>query len=87
MLKYKGYRFPVEIISYVVWCYYRLAVSLRDIESLLMYKGVEVSHETIRSWVMRFGRIYANNLKRREGTRGDKWHLDEQCIVIRGKRY
>ena len=28
---YKGYRYPVEIISHCVWLYYRFALSLRDI--------------------------------------------------------
>jgi putative transposase len=87
MKKYKGYRFPIEIISNAVWCYYRLTASYRDIETLLMQRGIEVSYETIRSWVKNFGTEYANQLRRKQAQRGDKWHLDEQCIMMNGRRY
>jgi putative transposase len=29
---YKGYRFPVEIISHCVWLYHRFPLSLREVE-------------------------------------------------------
>jgi putative transposase len=44
-----------------------------------------VSYETIREWSLRFGRAYANSLKRRRPQPGDKWFLDEVFIRIRGK--
>ena len=47
MSNYKGYRFPKEIIGYAVWCYYRLTASLRDVQILMLQRGIEVSHETI----------------------------------------
>lgn len=37
--------------------------------------------------VKSFGKIYANNLKKRENKRGDRCHLEEQCILINVKRY
>jgi len=46
MKRYKGYRFPIEVISSAIWSYYRLTASFRDIEMLLMQRGIEVSHET-----------------------------------------
>ena len=56
---YKGYRFPPEIISRCVWLYYRFGVSLRDVSELMLARGIEVSHETIRLWTLRFGTEYA----------------------------
>jgi transposase-like protein len=53
---YKGYRFPPEIISRCVWLYYRFGVSLRDVSELMLARGIEVSHEAIRLWTLRFGR-------------------------------
>ena len=47
---YKGFRFPEEIISHAVWLYYRFLLSLRDVQELLLERGVVVSHETIRAW-------------------------------------
>jgi|GEM_PF-3015852 len=41
---FKGHRFPREIISYAVWLYYRFSLSLRDVEELLAYRGIEASY-------------------------------------------
>jgi putative transposase len=85
--KFKGYRFPRAIISYVVWLYHRFTLSLRDIDEILLRRGISVSYETIREWSLKFGQLMANGIKRREPRRGDKWHLDEVCIVINKKKY
>lgn len=49
---FKGHRFLPEIIEYVVWLYFRVSLSLRDVEGLLAQRGIIVSHETVRFWVM-----------------------------------
>ena len=48
--RYKGYRYPIEVIGHAVWLYHRFALSLRDVEELMLARGVVVSYETIRSW-------------------------------------
>ena len=63
----KGYRFPKEIIGYAVWCYYRLTASLRDIQMLMLQRGIEVSHETINQWIHVFGIMFINALKKKKG--------------------
>jgi putative transposase len=84
---YKGFRFPVEIISHCVWLYHRFPLSLREVEEMMLERGVVVSHETIRAWCRTFGQAYANGLRRRRARPGDKWHLDEVFIKIRGKNH
>ncbi|MDV6278215.1 IS6 family transposase [Rhodococcus erythropolis] len=83
---YKGYRFPREVISHCVWLYHRFTLSLREIELLMAERGVEVTYETIRTWCTRFGPEYARRLRRRQPQTGDKWHLDEVFVKIRGVR-
>ena len=60
----KGFRYPRSVIGYAVWAYHRFALSLRDVEDLLAERGVRVSHETVRSWVRRFGRQVAARIKK-----------------------
>ena len=67
-----------------MWLYHRFALSLRDVEELLVVRGVVVSYETIRSWCAKFGPDYANQLRRRRARPGDKWHLDEVFVRING---
>ena len=46
--KYKNHRFPVEIISHAVWLYFRFCLSFRDVEELLLERGIVVTYEAIR---------------------------------------
>jgi hypothetical protein len=62
---YKGFRFAPEIIRHCVWLYHRFPLSFRDVQELMLERGVEVSSETIRAWCDRFGPEYANQLRRR----------------------
>jgi putative transposase len=61
-------------------------LSFREIELLMLARGIEVSYETIRKWCAKFGPEYARRLRRRQPRAGDKWHLDEVFINIAGVR-
>src|SRR4051795_12917760 len=84
---YTGYRFPGEVISHAVWLYFRFPLSLRMVEEMLAARGIDVSHETVRQWARKFGQAFANQIRRRLPGTGDKWHLDEVCLMIRGKKH
>jgi len=75
---------PEEIISECVWLYFRFGVSFRDVEEMVAARGVMVSYETIRCWCGKFGRQFADGLRRRRAEPGDKWHLDEVFLKING---
>ena len=82
---YEGHRYPVEIINHCVWLYFRFPLSFREVEELMLVRGVAVSYETIRRWCAKFGQAYANQLRRRRPRPGDKWHLDEVFVGINGR--
>jgi len=84
---YRGYRFPAGVIERAVWLYFRFPPSLRMVEDLLAARGIIVSHETVRCWAEKFGRIYANKILRRAPQFSDKWRLDEVVIAINGKKH
>jgi putative transposase len=84
---FKGHRYPVEIISHCVWLYHRFPLSLREVEEMMMARGVLVTYESIHQWCRKFGQIFANELRRRRARPGDKWHLDEVFIKIKGKTH
>ncbi len=87
MLRLKGFLYPGEIIAYAVWACHRFALSTADVEDLLAERGVIVSHEAIRLWVNRFGKHFANCIRKDRPRPSDKWHLDEVVITIRGKKH
>jgi putative transposase len=71
--RYRGHRFPAEVISHAVWLYFRYPLSLRLVEELLLERGVVVSYETIRLWGKKFGPDYARRLRRKQPSRNDIW--------------
>jgi putative transposase len=52
---YRRHRFPPVVIQHAVWLYLRFTLSYRDIEDLLAERGLDISYETVRSWVLKFG--------------------------------
>ena len=77
-------RFPPEIIQHAIWLYLRFTLSYRDVEELLDERGLDISYETVRRWVLKFGPPIARRLRRRRPS--DRWHLDEMVIRIAGVR-
>jgi putative transposase len=69
-----------------VWLYFRIPLSFREVEELMLERGIVVSHETVRRWCVKFGQAYAGALRRRQPRPGDKWHLDEVFIKINGEQ-
>jgi len=84
--RYRGHRFPPEIIGYAVWAYHRFCLSFRDVEDLLAERGIIVSYEAIRQWCWKFGPDYARRLKKKQGRLGDTWYLDELFVRINGQQ-
>src|SRR5436190_4816550 len=85
-LSYRRHRFPPVVIQHAVWLYLRFTLSYRDVEDLLAERRVDVSYETVRSWVLKFGPVITRRLRRRRPRPGDRWHLDEMVVRIAGKR-
>jgi transposase-like protein len=58
---YKGHRYPAEIIAHCVWLYHRFSLSFREVEEMMLARGVVVSYETIRAWCAKFGQPTPTN--------------------------
>jgi transposase-like protein len=61
-------------------------LSYRDVEELLAERGLDISYESVRSWVLKFGPMIARRLRQARPRPSDRWHLDEMVIRIAGKR-
>ena len=78
--------FPPDIIRQAVWLYFRFTLSFRDVEEMLAERGIDVGNETVRCWALKFGRPFAQNLRRTRPKPSGRWHLDEMVVKISGKR-
>ncbi len=85
-ISYARHQFPPDIIRHAAWLYLRFTLSFRDVEDLLAERGIEVSYETVRRWVLKFGPAFARELRRRRPRPSSRWHLDEMFVAIGGQR-
>ena len=86
---FRYFKTSPEIIRLAVMMYVRFPLSLRQVEDLLYERGVDISHETVRTWWNRFGPVFAAEIRkcRIQGRSFSlwKWHLDEVFVRINGE--
>lgn len=87
LISYRHHRFPAELIAHAVWLYVRFNLSLREVEEMLLERGIDVSYETICRWTVKFGPQIARGLRRRRARPGDIWHMDEVAVRIAGRKF
>src|SRR5437660_12837298 len=85
-LSYRRQLFPSVVIQHAVWLYLRFTLSYRDVEDRLAERGLDISYETVRSWVLKFGPVITRRLRRRRPRPSDRWHLREMVVRLAGKR-
>jgi putative transposase len=85
-ISYARHHYPPSVIQHSVWLYLRFTLSYRDVEELLAERGLDVSYETIRRWVLKFGPAFAKRLRRQRPRPSTRWHLDEMIVFIGGRR-
>jgi putative transposase len=81
------HRYPMMIIGQAIWQYHRFNQSYRDVREQLLYRGIDVSHETIRSWCNKFGKDFEKIIKKKQRKVTDKWHLDEMTMKVNGEYF
>ena len=86
-ISFARHQFPPAIIQHAVWLYVRFTLSYRDVEDMLAERGLDVSYETVRRLVLKFGPLFAQELARRRPRRSSRWHLDEMAVIIAGEQF
>src|SRR5271168_2871803 len=86
-ISFARHQFPPAVIRHAVWLYMRFTLSYRDIEDLLAEPGLDISYETVRRWVLKFGPLFAQELGCRRPRPTSRWHLDEMAVIIAGEQF
>ena len=81
---FAGFRFPAEVIVVAVRWYLRFNLSYRDVEELLVERGVQVDHVTVYRWVQRFTPLLADAARFCRHSPDDRWHVDETYVKVNG---
>jgi hypothetical protein len=76
--------FPPEVIVVAVRWYLRFNLSYRDVEELLLERGIEVDHVTVYRWEQRFTPLLADAARLCRHAPGDRWFVDETYVRVSG---
>jgi transposase-like protein len=68
-----------------VFFYVRYAVSYRDLEEIMVERGVEVDHATLNRWVVKYAPLIAATAQARKRPTAVSWRMDETYIKVKGK--
>ena len=86
-ISFARHQFSPAIIRHAVWLYVHFTLSHRDVEDLLVERGLDVSYDTMQRWVLKFGPLFVRELRRRRPRPTSRWHLDEMAVTITGRQF
>jgi transposase-like protein len=82
---FAGFCFPPDVIVLAVRWYLRFSLSYRDVEELLVERGIEVDHTTVYRWVARFTPLLADAARLCRHAVGSRWQVDETYVKVGGQ--
>ncbi len=82
---FKWKHFQGEIILLCVRWYLRYALSYRNLEEIMMERGLSVDHTTIYRWVMIYAPQIEQKARKHLRATNDSWRVDETYIKVKGK--
>jgi len=84
-LIFKDCQFDRSVILLCVSWYLAYKLSLRDLEEMMIERGICADHSTIHRWVVRFSPLLLERFNQRKRAVTGKWHFDEAYIKVRGR--
>ena len=79
-------QYPMDVVCLVVLWRFRYKLSLRDLAEMFLQRGITFTHEAVRKWEAKLAPLLGEALrKRRHGTVGQSWYVDETCVRVQGQ--
>ena len=82
---FRGRHFRDEIILLCVRWYLRYSLNYREIEEIMMERGLSVDHSTIARWVLQYAPVLNDRLRRHVRRPATSWRVDETYIRVSGR--
>src|SRR5512135_2069522 len=80
---FKWRHFEAEIILLCVRWYLRYSLSYRDLEEMMLERGLHVDHTTIFRWVQQYAPELEKRCRPHLKATNDSWRVDETYIKIK----
>lgn len=83
LFKYRHFQ-PQIILLCLRW-YLRYSLSYRDLEEMMLERGLYVDHTTIYRWVQRYAPVLERKCRAKLRPTNDSWRVDETYIKVKGQ--
>ena len=81
---FKGFCSTPSVIFLFVYMKCRFSLSYRELEEMMIMRGVSVDHSTLQRWVKRFTRLIDKRVRARKKPVNGSWRMDETYIKLNG---
>src|SRR5215208_137886 len=82
---FKGRQFTAEVILWAVRWYLMFPISYRDLELMLLDRGVEADHTTIFRWIQAYAAELAKRIRPHLRMSNGSWRVDETYVKVKGR--
>jgi transposase, IS6 family len=83
--EFKGRQFTAEVLLWAVRWYLMFPVSYRDLELMLLDRGVEVDHTTIFRWIQAYSPELERRMRPHLRPCTISWRVDETYVKVKGR--
>jgi putative transposase len=89
---FRYFKTSPEVIRLAAMMYVRIPLSFRNVEDLLLERGIDISYDTVRFWWNRFGPLFAAEIRKKRVSQmraysNWQWYLDEVFVKVNGERH
>jgi putative transposase len=84
MLKFKGMRFPIDVILVCIRWYAAYPLNYRHLGEIMEERGVSVDHSSINRSAIRFVPLIEKLAPKHKCPVGGSWRMDETYIKVKG---
>ena len=82
---FKGRQFTAQVILWAVRWYLMFPISYRDLELMLLDRGVEVDHTTIFRWIQAYAEELEKRIRQHLRMSNGSWRVDETYVRVKGR--
>ncbi|SDX78824.1 DDE domain-containing protein [Ruegeria halocynthiae] len=82
MASFNGAHFPKDVILHAVFFYLRYGVSDRDLEEVMLERGVDLDRAMLNCWVGRYSVLVAESAQYRKRSTDHSWRIEETYVNV-----
>ena len=81
----KRLHYPLDVILLCVRWYVAYSLSLRNLEEMMVERGIEVDHSSVHRWVIKLLPVFEKAFRNRKRPVGKSWRVDETYVKVKGQ--